>query len=118
MSHSGIAVNPPTDRKRLALFDGGHIPRSRKTTSSSALTSIGSRVNVRALRTGIFSCTCSPQLEVVMRVFISILLVLTIAAPAAAQKPTFDIEGVVTDAQQAVLPGATVTLQNVATGLS
>ena len=52
-----------------------------------------------------------------MRVFISTLLVLTIAASAAAQKPTFDIEGVVTDAQQAVLPGATVTLQNVATGL-
>src|SRR5205809_4273831 len=43
---------------------------------------------------------------------------LAITAPAAAQKPTFDIEGVVTDAQQAVLPGATVTLQNVATGLS
>ena len=41
-----------------------------------------------------------------------------IAVPAAAQKPTFDIEGVVTDAQQGVLPGATVTLQNTATGLS
>ena len=34
-----------------------------------------------------------------------------------AQKPTFDVEGVITDAQQAVLPGATVTLQNAATGL-
>ncbi|PYR37556.1 MAG: hypothetical protein DMF93_17775, partial [Acidobacteria bacterium] len=45
-------------------------------------------------------------------------MVLAIARPAAAQKPTFDIEGVVTDAQQGVLPGATVTLQNVATGLS
>src|SRR5580765_2216451 len=45
-------------------------------------------------------------------------LTLAIAAPAAAQKPTFDIEGVVTDAQQGVLPGATVTLQNVATGLT
>ena len=43
---------------------------------------------------------------------------LAIAAPAAAQKPTFDIEGVVSDAQQGVLPGATVTLHNVATGLS
>src|SRR6266487_3607213 len=52
------------------------------------------------------------------RVFIPAAFVLAIAAPAAAQKPTFDIEGVVTDAQQAVLPGATVTLQNVATGLS
>src|SRR5262249_58318702 len=44
--------------------------------------------------------------------------VLAVVAPAAAQKPTFDIEGIVTDAQQAVLPGATVTLHNVATGLS
>jgi outer membrane receptor protein involved in Fe transport len=35
-----------------------------------------------------------------------------------AQKPTFDIEGIVTDEQQAVLPGATVTIRNVATGLS
>jgi hypothetical protein len=36
---------------------------------------------------------------------------------AAAQNPTFSLEGVVTDAQQAVLPGATVTLQNMSTGL-
>ena len=40
------------------------------------------------------------------------------ARPALAQKPTFDIEGVVLDAQQAVLPGATVTVQNVSTGLT
>src|SRR5438552_10448239 len=39
------------------------------------------------------------------------------ASGVLAQKPTFDIEGVVTDAQQAVLPGGTVTLQNTATGL-
>ena len=44
--------------------------------------------------------------------------VVALAVPAAAQKPTFDIEGVVTDAQQGVLPGATVTLRNVATGLT
>src|SRR5919108_367550 len=37
---------------------------------------------------------------------------------AFAQNPTFALEGVVTDAQQAVLPGATVTVQNVATGLT
>src|SRR5438034_5646949 len=43
---------------------------------------------------------------------------LAIAAPAGAQKPTFDVEGVVTDAQQGVLPGATVTLQNIAIGLT
>ena len=45
-------------------------------------------------------------------------VVAAIAAPAAAQSPTFDLEGVVTDAQQGVLPGATVTLQNVANGLA
>src|SRR5262249_33978662 len=45
-------------------------------------------------------------------------LALVFAAPAAAQKPTFDVEGVVSDAQQGVLPGATVTLRNMATGLT
>jgi hypothetical protein len=37
---------------------------------------------------------------------------------ALAQTPTFNVEGVVSDAQQAVLPGATVTIQNTATGLT
>lgn len=36
---------------------------------------------------------------------------------ATAQKPTFDLEGVVSDAQQGVLPGVNVTLQNPSTGL-
>ena len=45
-------------------------------------------------------------------------IAMAFAAPAAAQKPTFDIEGVVTDAQQGVLPGAAVTLQNAAIGLT
>ena len=54
----------------------------------------------------------------VRRVLLLVWFGLIVAAPAAAQKPTFDIEGVVTDAQQAVLPGATVTLQSAATGLS
>jgi outer membrane receptor protein involved in Fe transport len=52
------------------------------------------------------------------RVLVLAAILVAISAPAAAQKPTFDIEGIVTDDQQAVLPGATVTLQNVATGLS
>ncbi len=39
------------------------------------------------------------------------------ALPAFAQTPTFNVEGVVTDEQQAVLPGVTVTIRNVATGL-
>ncbi len=37
---------------------------------------------------------------------------------AYAQNPTFALEGVVVDTQQAVLPGATVTVQNTATGLT
>src|SRR5206468_8375735 len=55
---------------------------------------------------------------VARRVLVLAAFVVAIAVPVAAQKPTFDIEGIVTDAQQAVLPGATVTLQNVATGLT
>jgi hypothetical protein len=46
------------------------------------------------------------------------VLVLGATLPAFAQNPTFALEGVVEDAQQAVLPGATVTVQNVSTGLS
>ena len=48
------------------------------------------------------------------------LLLVTLFIPerAFAQNPTFNIEGIVHDAQQAVLPGATVTIQNTATGLT
>src|SRR5204863_39826 len=52
------------------------------------------------------------------RIGILACLALGFAAAAAAQKPTFDLEGLVFDAQQGVLPGATVTLQNAATGLT
>jgi len=45
------------------------------------------------------------------------LAVIMAERPALAQKPTFDIEGIVTDAQQGVLPGAIVTVQNASTGL-
>lgn len=45
-------------------------------------------------------------------------LLIGLTSPALAQKPTFDVEGVVADDQQAVLPGAVVILRNVATGLS
>jgi hypothetical protein len=46
------------------------------------------------------------------------LLALSPPAATLAQTPTFNIEGVVTDAQQAVLPGVSVTVRNVATGLT
>ena len=49
---------------------------------------------------------------------VGLLLLAGTIHPAFAQNPTFALEGVVIDAQQAVLPGATVTVQNVATGLS
>src|SRR6476469_4997389 len=58
------------------------------------------------------------RVHAVGRVCILVCAAVALAVPAAAQKPTFDIEGVVSDAQQGVLPGATVTLRNVATGLT
>ena len=54
------------------------------------------------------------------RIHVAPLLVffLCVAGTALAQNPTFALEGVVVDAQQAVLPGATVSIQNVSTGLN
>ena len=52
------------------------------------------------------------------RGFAALLIALGAHAPAFAQTPTFSLEGVVSDAQQAVLPGATVTITNTATGLT
>ena len=54
-----------------------------------------------------------------LRAALPVLLV-TLLVPvwAQAQNPTFALEGVVTDAQQAVLPGVIVTVQNTATGLT
>ena len=52
------------------------------------------------------------------RGFAALLLVVAAHAAALAQTPTFAVEGVVSDAQQAVLPGATVTITNTATGLT
>ena len=48
---------------------------------------------------------------------VCLLLVPALCHSAAGQNPTFALEGVVTDAQQAVLPGVIVTVQNTATGL-
>src|SRR6478672_12795882 len=56
--------------------------------------------------------------QAVGRVCILVCAAVVFARAAAAQKPTFDIEGVVSDAQQGVLPGATVMLRNVTTGLT
>jgi hypothetical protein len=53
-----------------------------------------------------------------LRFVVYLVVVTSTIAPAFAQNPTFAVEGVVTDAQQAVLPGATVTIRNVSTGLS
>ena len=45
--------------------------------------------------------------------FAALLIALAAYAPASAQTPTFAVEGVVTDAQQAVLPGVAVTHRHV-----
>lgn len=50
-------------------------------------------------------------------IFLFVLAFCAASSPALAQNPTFNIEGVVADAQQAVLPGATVTIRNTSTGL-
>ncbi len=42
----------------------------------------------------------------------------TVPHTALAQTPTFRVEGVIADDQQAVLPGASVTIRNVATNLT
>ena len=52
------------------------------------------------------------------RGFTALLIVVTAHAAAFAQTPTFAVEGIVSDTQQAVLPGATVTITNTATGLT
>ena len=49
---------------------------------------------------------------------VCLILLAAVNHPAAAQNPTFALEGVIADAQQGVLPGATVTVVNVSTGLS
>jgi outer membrane receptor protein involved in Fe transport len=49
---------------------------------------------------------------------VAALVVFLLPALAWSQNPTFNIEGVVTDAQQATLPGVAVTITNTATGLT
>src|SRR6185503_14651733 len=52
------------------------------------------------------------------RGFAALLIALAACAAASAQTPTFSIEGVVSDEQQAVLPGVSVTVTNASTGLT
>jgi outer membrane receptor protein involved in Fe transport len=47
-----------------------------------------------------------------------LVALLVIASPALAQLPTSSLRGVVVDAQQAILPGATVTATQLGTGLT
>ena len=60
---------------------------------------------------------CHASRAVVLAVLVAGVGALT-PSHAGAQTPTFTVEGVITDEQQAVLPGATVTIHNVATNLS
>ena len=52
------------------------------------------------------------------RLVVFLVMVIGTNRAVLAQSPTFALEGVVSDAQQAVLPGVSVTVQNVSTGLS
>ena len=49
---------------------------------------------------------------------VCLLFVVGASRPVFAQNPTFALEGVISDTQQAVLPGVTVTVKNLSTGLS
>ena len=60
---------------------------------------------------------CDASRAVVAAVLVAGLTALS-PSHAGAQTPTFSVEGVVTDEQQAVLPGASVTIRNVATNLT
>ena len=51
-------------------------------------------------------------------VLFALCITLLIPTSSIAQSPTFALEGVVTDAQQATLPGVAVTVTNTATGLT
>jgi outer membrane receptor protein involved in Fe transport len=57
----------------------------------------------------------APRIRIPLLAFLTFII--CCAAPAFAQNPTFALEGVVEDAQQAVLPGVTITVHNVSTGL-
>jgi len=50
------------------------------------------------------------------RLIVSFLGILAMAAPALAQS-TGTLQGAITDAQNAIMPGVTVTIKNMATGL-
>ena len=54
----------------------------------------------------------------VHRVLSGVLVLLALAAPAGAQVSSSVLQGVVTDAQGGVLPGVTVVITNVDTGLT
>src|SRR5688572_1890150 len=60
----------------------------------------------------------SSSLQSWRRGFAALVIVVSAHALTFAQTPTFAVEGVISDAQQAVLPGATVTITNTATGLT
>src|SRR5262245_29524661 len=52
------------------------------------------------------------------RLFVLLSLLLALATSAAAQTATGTLSGTIRDTTGAVLPGATVTIRNVATGLT
>ena len=58
------------------------------------------------------------RLSVLRCALVALCVTALVPTRAVAQSPTFALEGVVTDAQQAVLPGVTVTVHNTATGLT
>src|SRR5688500_11736241 len=60
----------------------------------------------------------STCLKYLRRGFAALVIAVSVHPTACAQTPTSAVEGAVSDAQQAVLPGATVTITHTATGLT
>jgi hypothetical protein len=54
----------------------------------------------------------------IMAAMIAVLAIALVGSPAAAQQTTGNIQGRITDAQKAAVPGVTVTVKNAATGYS
>src|SRR5881392_2881874 len=56
------------------------------------------------------------QMKRIMAALIAVCAIALAGSPAAAQQTTGNIQGRVTDAQKAAVPGVTVTVKNAATG--
>src|SRR5262245_3892948 len=116
----GSGLEPPTGRRCIAARSGG-IRRAVAVASRRGRRGLDERIPpdnplycARIQReAAMFSLW-----KLSRHGFAALLIALSACATASAQTPTFSIEGVVSDEQQAVLPGVSVTVINASTGLT